>query len=266
MKTLKLSTFTKQLLKEGRHSFTKKEAMAAMGCSSQSFINAANRLSDKKELALVTRGFYIIIPPQYYDLGALPAEWFIDDLMSHFRQPYYVGLLSAASHYGATHQQPQRLQVITNKQIRPISIGRISIEFIVKNNIPVHGVNQKNTYTGTINVSSPELTMLDICEYPAHAGYIHNMAQVVSDLGAAVKQQSLTLLIDKISVKTTILQRLGYLLDFTMHEPISKVLLKALSQKKTVKYILLSPSEKSDIIEKNKKWHIYINESVELDL
>ncbi len=107
MKNERLSLLIKQFLQKGRYSFEKKEAIDILGCSSQSFINAANRLAKEKELALVKNGFYIIIPPQHFSLGSLPADWFVGDLMTYLRQPYYIGLLSAATYYGAAHQQPQ---------------------------------------------------------------------------------------------------------------------------------------------------------------
>lgn len=140
MKNERLSLLIKQFLQKGRYSFEKKEAIDILGCSSQSFINSANRLAKEKELALVKNGFYIIIPPQYFSLGCLPADWFVDDLMTYLRQPYYIGLLSAATYYGAAHQQPQCFQVITNKQIKSISVGNITIDFIVKKTMPAMGI------------------------------------------------------------------------------------------------------------------------------
>lgn len=266
MKSVNLALFTKQLLQKGRYSFEKKEALQALGCSNHSFINASIRLAKKNELALVKTGFYIIVPPQHYALGCLPAEWFIDDLMKYLEQPYYIGLLSAASYYGATHQQPQRLQVITNKQTRPVAIGKVSIEFIVNKHISNLGTNQRNSYTGQITISSPELTMVDVCTYPKHTGHIHNMAQVISDLGDAVDSASLDMLLQNIPIKTTVLQRLGFLLDLTNNTATGNVVYKYYSTKGGVNYIWLAPSENLETIEQNKRWKININEQVELDI
>ena len=62
----------------------------------------------------------------------LPATWFIDALMKHFSQEYYVGLLTAAALHGAAHQQPMTFQVITDKRTRNITVGELFIEFICK--------------------------------------------------------------------------------------------------------------------------------------
>jgi predicted transcriptional regulator of viral defense system len=266
MKKENLSSLIKHSLQKGRYSFEKKEVIEKLGCSTQSFINSANRLAKKKELALVKEGFYVIIPPQHFSLGCLPADWFIDDLMKYLDQPYYISLLSAASYYGASHQQPQRFQVITNKQIRLISVGNVLVEFIVKKTMPDVGINKINSYTSSINISSPELTMIDICDYPKHAGYIHNMAQVITDLADSVNKDKFKEIIEKLPVKTTMLQRLGYLLDITEHEELSKEVYTALLLRTPVNYIWLNPGEDLNIIEKNKRWNINVNEKVELDI
>ncbi len=266
MKSEKLSEFIKYLLQRGRYSFEKQEAIAALNCSSQSFINSANRLAKEKELALVKEGFYIIIPPQHFSLGCLPADWFIDDFMIFLHQPYYMGLLSAASYYGATHQQPQRFQVVTNKQTRQISIGNITIDFIVKKNMSNIGITQINSYTGHVNLSTPELTMMDICDYSEHAGHIHNMAQVIADLASSVNKAAFEKLFQSRQIKTTVLQRLGYLLDFTDNKELGDIVYHYLLYRKPINYIWLVPGESSEILKKNKRWKININEDVELDI
>jgi predicted transcriptional regulator of viral defense system len=186
--------------------------------------------------------------------------------MKYLGQPYYTSLLSAASYYGASHQQPQRFQVITNKQTRSISIGNVSIEFIVKKTMPDVGINKINSYTSAINISSPELTMMDVCDYPKHAGYIHNMAQVITDLAESVDKSKFKELLEKLPVKTTMLQRLGFLLDITEHEELSEVVYAVLLLRKPVNYIWLNPGEDLNIIEKNERWNINVNEEVELDI
>jgi predicted transcriptional regulator of viral defense system len=266
MKNDKLPSFIKHLLQKGRYSFEKNEALATIGCSSQSFINAANRLAKKNELALIKKGFYIIIPSQHFALACLPSDWFIDKLMNYLGQPYYISILSAASYYGATHQQPQRFQIITNKQIKPISIGKVSIEFIVNKIMPITGIKQINSYTGHVNISSPELTMIDVCGYPKHAGYIHNMAQVILDLADSITVTEFNTLLKTLPIKTTVLQRLGFLLDLTKNESLSASVFSHLSQKKPINYIWLVPSENLEIIEKNTRWNINVNEEVELYL
>lgn len=67
--------------------------------------------------------------------GCIPTTWFVDVMMRHFNQPYYVGLLNAAAFHGAAHQQPMVFQVMTTQPIRPIVLGQARLMFCYKKNI-----------------------------------------------------------------------------------------------------------------------------------
>lgn len=75
------------------------------------------------------REFYVVVPPEYRATGSPPASWFIDELMRHLEQPYYVGLLSAAAIHGASHQQPMTFQVVTSRSTREMRTGKVIIRF-----------------------------------------------------------------------------------------------------------------------------------------
>jgi len=110
--------------------------------------------------------------------------------MAYLRRPYYVGLLSAAALHGAAHQSPQEFQVVTDRPLRPIEVGRTRIRFVKKAHLaktPTVGVKAP---TGEIRVSSPEATALDLVRYPEHAGYLSNVATILSgtqgDVGTVI--------------------------------------------------------------------------------
>lgn len=63
-----------------------------------------NRLTLSKRIQNVYKGFYVIIPTQYQLKGVVPPTYYINELMEYLGKPYYVGLLSAAAIYGASHQ------------------------------------------------------------------------------------------------------------------------------------------------------------------
>lgn len=52
------------------------------------------------------RGFHVIVPPEYRNLGCLPPDQFVPQLMEHLGLVYYAGLLSAARLHGAAHRAP----------------------------------------------------------------------------------------------------------------------------------------------------------------
>ena len=99
--TLSLSEYIDSLEASGRTVFLREQAIKKLKVSKDAFKLAAHRLVKKKRIAGTKSGFFIIIPLQYRTSGALPATWFIDELMKFHQKPYYVGILSAALLHGA---------------------------------------------------------------------------------------------------------------------------------------------------------------------
>ena len=71
------------------------------------------RLSLSKRIPNVYKGFYVIIPIQYQLKGVVPSTYYINELMEYLGKPYYVGLLSVAAIYGASHQRAMMTQIVT---------------------------------------------------------------------------------------------------------------------------------------------------------
>jgi hypothetical protein len=110
----------------------------------------------------------LIVPPKYRILKCLPAEHFIDDLMKHLREPYYVGLLSAAEYHGATHRRPQVVQAMVSKARRRIMCGKVAVEFIYRKNLADVPVTERNTPAGTMAITMPEATAFDLAGLIRH--------------------------------------------------------------------------------------------------
>ncbi len=72
-------------------------------CSSEQILqNELYRLCNNKTIVNVYRGFYVIIPVQYVLRGSVPATYYIDQLMSYLKKPYYVCMLSDAEFINGT--------------------------------------------------------------------------------------------------------------------------------------------------------------------
>ena len=153
----------------------------------------------------------MVVPPEYRAAGSPPASWFIDDLMRHLGQPYYVGLLSAAAIHGAAHQQPLVVQVVTSKSTRPVRVGRVVIRFSMSNRVEQLPATKLNTETGTMRVATSETTAFDLVRYPSAAGHLSNVATVLSELSARLDAATLTAIAPLVRVPDV--QRLGYLLE-----------------------------------------------------
>ena len=118
-----LSRYVSSLLSSGRTVFTAEEAEQTLGVGHGAFLDAAERLQRRKALVNPRQGFYVVVPPQYASWGAPPPAWYIDALMRHESQAYYVGLLKAAELHGATHQAVMEFQVISAKRFPKIRVG-----------------------------------------------------------------------------------------------------------------------------------------------
>ncbi len=178
----RLDELVDTLQSQGRYTFTRAEALATLGSSAEAFKKAAQLLTRRHRLASPRRGFYVIVPAEYRVAGAPPASWYIDDLMKAVGAPYYGGLLTAAALHGAAHQAPQEFQVVTATRQRTIVVGRERLRFLRKRNLARTALMSVKTPTGTMRVSTPEATALDLLRYVDAAGFVSNIATVLHDL------------------------------------------------------------------------------------
>src|SRR5947207_2043165 len=148
-KASSLATFLEVLQASGRYTFRRTEALKALGISPVALKHALWRQAKAGRVAAPRRGFYVIVPPEYRAAGSPPADWFIDDLMTtHLGRPYYAGLLTAAALHGAAHQAPQEFQVVTDRPLPMIEMGRLRIRFVKKAHLKVTPTVRVNPQTG----------------------------------------------------------------------------------------------------------------------
>jgi predicted transcriptional regulator of viral defense system len=227
------------------------------------FKKAVMRLSTKGRLAVPRRGFYVIVPIEYRTGGAPPPSWFIDDLMRNLRKSYYVGVLSAASLHGAAHQQPQELQVVTSKAARPVACGRVRIRFLGKRRHDQTLTVEIKTETGTMRVSTPEATAIDLVRYATVAGGLGNVATVLSELSERMDSDRL-LEATRADGKVVLAQRLGYLLEL-VGAGASAEALAGYVEEANPRSTPLRPGKSTRGCTTHRRWRIFVNEQVEVD-
>jgi predicted transcriptional regulator of viral defense system len=137
------------------------------------------------------RGLHVFVTPEFRKWGVVPAEWFIDAAMAHLRRRYYVGLLAAAARHGAAHQASQVFQVIVDRQVPGRELGRLRLDFLVSERIERVPVETVNTPTGTMRISSPETTALDLVERAPDAGGLSHVATVLAELAERLDEKRL---------------------------------------------------------------------------
>ncbi len=195
----------------GRYVLTRDEALAQLGISDGALRKAVQRLVAKGRLAVPRRGFYVIVPLEHRAAGAPPPSSYVDALMRFHGQPYYVGLLSAAELLGAAHHRPQVFQVVTTRQLRPVSAGRGRIQFFGKAALARTPTLEHKTDTGTMRVSTPEATALDLVHYLEASGQLGHVATVLAELAEVMDARRL---VEAAKVaEFPVAQRLGHLLS-----------------------------------------------------
>jgi predicted transcriptional regulator of viral defense system len=266
-----LANYMTALQSEGRISFTRAEAIAALGITQAAFLKAAARLQKRRMLLNPRHGFYVAVPAQYLSWEAPPPAWYIDALMRHEKRPYYVGLLKAAELHGATHHAVMEFQVVTNRQLPKIRAGRSLITFHFRRDIESvrSGIAERKTDTGSMNVSSPELTALDLLRYMHAAGGLDAVAMVLADLGENVDGAKLAALAAQF--ERAAVQRLGYLMDRLGHADRAQALHNHLFAKGPVPWAALEPQRRgvehsaAKPIERSERWRITVQRHPEID-
>ena len=170
------------LLSHGRHWLTLQEGADLLGLPIEQAPVAMLRARRRGELFEPTRGAYVPIPPEFRYWGAVPASHFVDPLMRHLGAPYYVGLLSAAEIHGVVHQHPQVFQVVTDRRLRARQLGRVRLDFVLSAAAERRPTVLVPTPTGTMRVSTPEVTALDLVLYPRQSGGLSNVATTLGEM------------------------------------------------------------------------------------
>lgn len=225
------------------------------------------RLIEKGRVYSAWRGFYVIVPDEHALKGIVPPIEYIESLMAYTGHKYYVGLLSAAAIYGAGHQQPQILTVVTDsndirsKRDKPIL-------FLSKASVPESYLIEKAAGYGKVMLSSPELTALDLIYYENRIGGLNRAVDIIGELTLDFGKTG-----DNLwrMYKTPVIQRLGYILENVLGlenigaDVYSKTQAVGVQFRKT----LLDPRSNqsgSSEYQENGKWKIIVNCELEIEL
>jgi predicted transcriptional regulator of viral defense system len=264
MKKDAIHDFIDGLQARGQYYFLKRHLLEKTGQAEKVANRSLARLQAKHRVLLVRRGFYVIVPIEFRRTGVLPPEWFIHNLMESLDVGYYVGLLSAAAIWGASHQKPQEFHVLTPRQFRGIGSRTLKIRFFQKLDFPDPAFlkNQK-TETGFMRVSGPELTALDLVRYGKAVGGLSLVATTLAELGENIEPRSL-LTIARKEKSLAPLRRLGLILDNLGYDSRTDELAEYVRNKPGVP-VFLDPSLPRSDSRWIRKWNIFENLKIEAD-
>jgi predicted transcriptional regulator of viral defense system len=264
MGSLTVDNWVDSLQAQGRYTFLRQEALAETGLSAEAVKKALQRLARRGRLLKVKDYFYVIVPLEYSAAGGPPVSWFIHDLMSAMKLPYYAALLTAAAHHGASHQQPQEFQVMTDRSVRPLRLGRVRIRFFASKFIDRAATLDVKTPTGTMRVATPETTALDLVRFHRASGHLGNVATVLAELSSSLDPKKLLAAVRLVGDVPNA-RRLGYLLDRVIAAPSLAQPIHRWLERKPLRPVPLQPGQSVANAPEDSRWHVRINQSVELD-
>lgn len=258
-------------MSSGRRYFTSEEIRKELNLSDNAAKSGLYRLKKDGKIISPLSGLYVIVPPESRPYGSIPAEELVPIIMRHLGAEYYVGLLSAAMYFGATHQKPARFQIISNKRIKhSLKFGQVVIELIYKGSLLNLPTKDFVVSTGYLKVATPELIAIDLFKYSNRAGGISHIATVLSELVENMDTDKLIALAKNIGELSQI-QRIGYVIeqidvmDEAKKDSVVTTLLQYL-KKNDRSYVPLMPNIQKAGFSRCKKWKIIENTDFESDL
>ncbi len=257
---MKLRDISDAILSLGVRAITTWEAAHLAGVSVVAARQALGRQVRSGSMISPSRGLWVAVPPQWRRWERVPASWFIEPLCRFRNLSYYVSLLSGAELYGASHQKPQVLQVMVDKQSRQLCEGKWQrVEFHVNSQSRNMPIAERVVSGSTLRCAVPELIVLELMTWPQYSGGLSNVATVLIELDeeAGIDRDQLVTLSSHFPNSTV--RRLGWLFDFLGLE--SSLFKHA---KPGAKPVLLDfAGSKEGPIDKN--WGIVVNTKVEPD-
>jgi hypothetical protein len=248
----------------GKVAFALGEVCKQTGVSPVAALAQLSRLKAQVVRVSPKADFYLIIRPDQALMGGPPADWWLHAYFQSLGRPYYVGLLSAAAEYGSSHQAVQTFQVMTDRPMGKIHVGRISVEFFVRKNIAQVATRLKQPAFAPLLLSTPEATAIDLIRYSSRIGGIARAALAIQGMIEQFTANGIASALES-GVEQPTLQRLGYILQKFQPGLFSEAIAQEL-RKGRKRQVYLEP-EGDDITDENfresAKWGII--ENVNLD-
>lgn len=259
-----VSQYLEELVRSGQYYFELDQVVEKLGHKKNSISVSLSRLAKNGKVQMIRKGFGIITG---YRNGPLDPSYFLDAMMKHLEAKYYVGLLNAAAYKGASHQAVMTYTVVTDKFLKPVKLKGLTIDFVTKKHFEdITEIEKVGGLGGYYNISSPELTAIDLIRFPKKSGQLNNIATVLSELNETIRKDKLKNICEKSRTPIAALQRLGYIFDEILGEKdISEIIYKVLLKRKMqiIPLSLGKAANKETLI--NKKWNLKINTRVEPD-
>ena len=136
------------------------------------------------------------------------------------------------------------------------------VTFAVRKNISAIPMQSFNTPRGTVLVSTPEATAVDLVGYYNHVGGLDQVATILSELADTLDPDKLVAAAQTAPIPWA--QRLGYLLE-TVEAGTHAQALKAYVRANARQATSLLPSTAHQVLKRDEDWKLDINADVEAE-
>jgi AbiEi antitoxin C-terminal domain len=247
---------------EGRLVFEKQDLLA-QGFEESSLQKALWRLQRDKRLVSPARNLFVIVPTVYRSVGTPPPTWYLDAWMKHRCSPdYYVSLLSAAALHGASHHAIMETQVMLPVPVPLKIVASARFRFFVKSHISATPCMERAVETGTVRVSSPVATFLDLISYSKSIGSI---GTALLELAENLTQKDLTACLRNMKTPIADIQRAGFYLEKFSRQDLADVVADSLKGKELHKVMLVSSRPPAEA-QAHAIWKVIPNVTLEVDV
>jgi len=222
---------------------------------------ALHRLAQRGRIVAVTRrpSGYLIVPPEHMSFGAPPVTWWIDDCLRRIEPNYYVGLLSAARHWGSSHYARQDTQAMLSRAHPPLTPGRLRVVFFAKTQLATTPTEIVRNDVAPWRVSTRSATLLDLLRHQTAVGGLETVARVASDLSSAIEKRELVVALDALD-QAPAGQRLGFLFQRLGHDTLANHVFKWVSRRpNAVRQPLELGVAANDQTVLDRRWNIAFN-------
>jgi hypothetical protein len=247
----------------GRVAFSLDELLEESELSAIAAKNQLRRLFSRVIRVSPRQPFFLIISPEHRTMGAPPANWWLQDFFDWIGRPYYLALQSAASEFGSNPQALQVAQVMTDRPIRAIKVGRVQVCFFVKSNIKQTPAQQLPQAPAPLCISTPEATVFDLVRYAVRIGGIDRAAETIKPLLPKLRVRELKRVLN-VENTPPIAQRLGFIFEAIGAKRLADAVYNWLPDKLVAVPLSSMRSERSNF-QLIKRWQI-LNNSNELRL
>lgn len=153
--------------------------------------------------------------------------------------------------------------MVTDRSVRAILAGRQRLRFIASKYIRQASTTNIKTPTGSMWVSTPETTVVDLVRFAKAAGHLDHAAAVIAELCPAINARKLLAALRLVGDVPNS-QRIGYILDLVRARQLADPI-HAWLERQGPRPVPLRTGRPVANAREDKRWHVLVNGPLEVE-